>query len=273
AVLDWTGGQPFLTQKVCRLIGRSEGRPEMRPPGPQVWGDMSRGEGGIVEWVGEVVRERVLMNWEGQDDPEHLKTIRDRLLHSEAQQGRLLGLYQAVVEAGELAVVDGPDQMMLRLSGLVVKRDGVLRVYNRIYREVFDRAWVAGAIAVAGIAVPSSIDARRNLDTTKVEIAALQKEREALEKKRNKLLADVSLRDDELNYIVSEVQKKRWRKESTSMVDASAEVREADRAVKSVDTFNTSNIIVKYFYQTTDNVEQDIVATELKRKAFRLICK
>jgi hypothetical protein len=37
--------------------------------------------------------------------------------------------------------------MELRLSGLVVKQDGFLRVYNRIYESVFDDNWVEKELA------------------------------------------------------------------------------------------------------------------------------
>ena len=133
-ILAWTGGQPFLTQKLCALVKK-------RPP--QFWGDRAE-----EEFVAGVVREGITENWEGKDDPVHLKTIRGRVLEvGEAQAGRLLGLYQRVLEEGSLAADDSGEQMQLRLSGLVMKRDGRLWVFNRIYREVFDRPWVAAELA------------------------------------------------------------------------------------------------------------------------------
>ncbi|MDY7007044.1 MAG: AAA-like domain-containing protein, partial [Cyanobacteriota bacterium] len=80
-VLDWTGGQPFLTQKVCKLISNSA---EILPDGQE------------AEWVADVVKQRIIDNWQVHDDPEHLKTIRDRLLVNEKRASRLLGLYQQV---------------------------------------------------------------------------------------------------------------------------------------------------------------------------------
>jgi WD40 repeat protein len=132
AVLDWTGGQPFLTQKVCRLIRSAEDEIPTRSE---------------QEWVEELVRERIISHWESTDEPEHLKTIRDRLLRSERGAGRLLGLYQQILQQGEVAGDDTPEQMELRLSGLVVKRQGKLRVYNRIYEFVFNLSWVDKALA------------------------------------------------------------------------------------------------------------------------------
>ena len=160
AVLDWTGGQPFLTQKVCNLIGKS----------PECATDVYE-----AEWVGDLVRQKIIDNWQVHDDPEHLKTIRDRLLLNEKRASRLLGLYQQVLiplpyplergrsediafiergnpetekltlsKAGLGGIIadDSPDQMELRLTGLVVKHKGRLQVANRIYQEVFNLQWV-----------------------------------------------------------------------------------------------------------------------------------
>lgn len=53
-ILNWTGGQPFLTQKLCQLIASSETR-------------LSASNG-----VDRLVYSRVIENWEAQDEPEHL---------------------------------------------------------------------------------------------------------------------------------------------------------------------------------------------------------
>jgi hypothetical protein len=63
-VLAWTSGQPFLTQKLCKLI-RNASSPI--PPN------------GEAEWIENLVRTNIIDNWESQDEPEHLRTIRDRL--------------------------------------------------------------------------------------------------------------------------------------------------------------------------------------------------
>ena len=124
AILDWTGGQPFLTQKLCQWVQGAGTTPNSRE----------------TEWIAELVRTNLLENWEAQDNPEHLKTIRDRLLRHEEHAGRLLGLYQQILDSDEGVKANNSDeQMELRLSGLVVNRQGVLQVYNRIYATVFNR--------------------------------------------------------------------------------------------------------------------------------------
>ncbi|MGB3207866.1 MAG: AAA-like domain-containing protein, partial [Crinalium sp.] len=133
AVLNWSGGQPFLTQKLCDLILLTNSQPTV---------------GREIEWVADLVRSTVIEHWEAQDTPEHLKTIRDRILYSTGQRaGRLLGLYQQILQLEEVVADDSPEQMELRLSGLVFKRDSKLQVYNLIYAEVFNFKWVEEVLA------------------------------------------------------------------------------------------------------------------------------
>ncbi|MGK7902787.1 MAG: AAA-like domain-containing protein [Hormoscilla sp.] len=126
-VLAWTGGQPFLTQKLCDLLFNSP---------------FSIAAGSEAESIEQLVRSQVIDNWEARDPMAHLQTIRDRVLRNEQRAGRRLGLYQQILQQGEIAADDSAEQMELRLSGLVRKHSGKLRVYNRILREVFDQSWV-----------------------------------------------------------------------------------------------------------------------------------
>jgi signal transduction histidine kinase/ActR/RegA family two-component response regulator len=127
SVLDWTGGQPFLTQKVCNLILASDSSPE---------------DGQEALWVKELVQNKIVYNWENQDNPQHLRTIRDRILYSGQKTGRLLGLYQQIKQHGEVLGEDSSEQVNLRLTGLVVKQNNKLRVYNPIYAAVFNKDWL-----------------------------------------------------------------------------------------------------------------------------------
>jgi AAA-like domain len=125
-VLKWTNGQPFLTQKLCKLILVSNQSLSIK----------------------DLVRSRLIENWESQDDPQHLRTIRDRLLINEQRAGYLLGLYKQILQQPKgIPTDDSPDHMELRLTGLVVKRQGRLEVYNQIYRQVFGQGWVSKELA------------------------------------------------------------------------------------------------------------------------------
>ncbi len=164
-VLAWTGGQPFLTQKVCNLLIEehlvetrfiasssapfiaSSSAPFIASSSPPQE-SKNQQKSQIEQLVEAVVRKRIIENWEGQDEPEHLKTIRDRIMLSgEQRTGRLLGLCQQIMQQGEIVADDSDDQKVLRLTGLVVRRDGKLRIYNRIYAEVFQQEWCEKILA------------------------------------------------------------------------------------------------------------------------------
>jgi WD40 repeat protein len=130
-ILRWSGGQPFLTQKLCRLLHAQL----QAEPNPIATGQ----EAQVVE---SCIQTRILDNWEAQDEPEHLRTIRNRLLANEQRAGRLLGLYQHILQNDGVATDDSPEQMELRLTGLVSNHQGTLRVYNPVYAAVFSLAWV-----------------------------------------------------------------------------------------------------------------------------------
>jgi len=130
-ILRWTSGQPFLTQKLCRFIQSS---PYVIPLGDE------------ASWVEQLVQSRIIQNWETQDEPPHLKTIRDRLLRNEQWTIRLLGCYEKLLVHEELLADESFEQMELRLSGLVGEQDGKLGVYNRIYALIFDLNWVEEAL-------------------------------------------------------------------------------------------------------------------------------
>jgi WD40 repeat protein len=121
-ILDWTGGQPFLTQKLCKLVVEQA---NSRTPN-----------------IKRLVRQHIVEHWESQDNPPHLRTIRDRLLHDERQSGRLLGLYQKILQQGRAIPENSPEELELKLSGIIVDRNSKLQVYNSIYAEIFDREWI-----------------------------------------------------------------------------------------------------------------------------------
>ncbi|MGB5967877.1 MAG: AAA family ATPase [Spirulinaceae cyanobacterium] len=128
-ILAWTGGQPFLTQKLCKFIRNSS---DIIPINKE------------EEWVKDLVQTKVIRNWEFQDEPEHLKTIRDRLLNSEHQPRRLLEIYKQILSQGSIIAIGSPEESELLLSGLVSKQEGNLKVSNRIYKSIFNHSWIEG---------------------------------------------------------------------------------------------------------------------------------
>ncbi|KAM3102311.1 CHASE2 domain-containing protein [Phormidesmis sp. 146-12] len=142
-ILTWAGGQPFLTQKLCRLVGES--RP-LAGNSKRSTSEMDDLEIDDRQHIAKVVQQCILQSWEFQDEPEHLRTIRDRVLSNPERSTRLLGLYQQVLDS--TVPFDGSDeQIELLLSGLVSNQRGQLVVKNPIYRAVFHPDWVSQKLA------------------------------------------------------------------------------------------------------------------------------
>ncbi|MBW4565624.1 MAG: AAA-like domain-containing protein, partial [Mojavia pulchra JT2-VF2] len=126
-LLDWTGGQPFLTQKLCKLVSeKSESR--------------------RID-VEQLVQKYVIENWESQDEPEHLKTIWNRILSTKHYVVRILGIYQQLLQCNEVSADGSPEQIELQLTGLAIKHQSKLQVYNRIYVDIFNSGYVDKALS------------------------------------------------------------------------------------------------------------------------------
>ena len=120
-ILYWTGGQPFLTQRLCSLVVKENN------PTPD---------------IPELVHRQIIDNWETQDEQEHLRTIKNRIFSNEQRAGYLLELYRKVLKQGQVPLNNSAEERELQLSGLVVKRGNVLEVYNPIYARVFNESWI-----------------------------------------------------------------------------------------------------------------------------------
>jgi predicted ATPase/GAF domain-containing protein/tRNA A-37 threonylcarbamoyl transferase component Bud32 len=127
-VLFWTNGQPFLTQKICQMIRSfSASVPEKSEKA----------------WIENLIRTNIIEDWETQDEPEHLRTIRDRILKGERQATQVLELYRQILAQGQVRAVDSLDERELILSGLLIKEQSYLKIHNRIYEVIFNQSWIA----------------------------------------------------------------------------------------------------------------------------------
>ncbi|MBD2081161.1 AAA-like domain-containing protein [Leptolyngbya sp. FACHB-17] len=148
-ILRWTGGQPFLTQKFCEIVVREASEQSTEPGETVAISPLT-----LEYWF----QLRAIDNWEAQDRPEHLKTIRDRIVADQGRIGRLLELYQQILRSPKLDIdqnyplfqqrhqgieIDNSvEQIALLLSGLVKRSDGYLRVKNPVYEAVFNLSWI-----------------------------------------------------------------------------------------------------------------------------------
>ena len=122
-VLYWTGGHPYLTQRLCLMVAEDTTARGSR--------DVDRICAGI--FFSRRARE--------QDD--NLLFVRERMLRSEVDLAGLLTLYGQVRRRKRVADDErNPLVTILRLAGITRVEDGRLKVRNRIYQRVFDRGWV-----------------------------------------------------------------------------------------------------------------------------------
>jgi WD40 repeat protein len=139
-IFAWTGGHPYMTQRVCEdLIGTPRGRS-----------------------VDEVVRTRFLVR--GRIDDGNLqyaeKCFGDRHDSRRKHARRMLHLYSRLLDREAVPVDAGePVQLALQLTGMAAERDitsgtRVLIVRNRVFREVFDTAWVRSMEGERAMAEP-----------------------------------------------------------------------------------------------------------------------
>ena len=142
-ILYWTSGQPFLTQKICKLFQ------ELTTEKYHTVGLEKK-----IYLVDSIVQQKIIKNWESQDKPEHLRTIRDRVLRNSQASILRLSIYQEMLQI-ERARSNGATPKLSRLkcersrahldlilSGLVIEKNGYLSVHNKIYQTVFDLEWV-----------------------------------------------------------------------------------------------------------------------------------
>lgn len=134
AILNWTGGQPLLTQKLCQQVAW------LSLQGTAL--DLRLLPGTAEEWIEHIVQTKIMENWESQDNPEHLRTIRNRLLRNPQRIAQLLEIYQQILQQDGIINDNSSEQTELLLSGLVVKIRGKLQVKNRIYKTIFNQNWI-----------------------------------------------------------------------------------------------------------------------------------
>lgn len=131
-ILNWTGGQPFLTQVLCHLIATESQIPHNYS---------------LKEYVDWVVTDKIINNWKLQDRQSHLQEIENWFIRVKdsykPEKLKALGLYKRILNQYIVKFNEhDPVQWDLLISGLVTKDNGYLKVTNRIYEKVFTLNWI-----------------------------------------------------------------------------------------------------------------------------------
>jgi len=123
-ILRWTGGHPYLTLRLVRSL--------VETPPKEV------SEAAVADRVSTL-----FLGAQGESDS-NLQFVRDMLTRKAFDREAVLRTYRDIrrgvpVKDRELDQVSS----WLKLSGIVRRSDGMLRVRNAIYEQVFDERWTA----------------------------------------------------------------------------------------------------------------------------------
>jgi WD40 repeat protein len=122
-ILRWTGGHPYLTQRLCAYLAQ------------QRWNPIEQ------EQVEQAVA--TLFYGEQSEQDNNLQFVRDMLTRRSPDLRNTLATYRAIHRGDR--VRDDEQSLVkshLKLSGIVLRQNNLLRVRNRIYQEVFDQRWI-----------------------------------------------------------------------------------------------------------------------------------
>ena len=126
AILNWTDGHPYMTQRLCEAVINS------------------KDTGSEIARVDRIA-EQVFLSTGGSRDPN--LSYAEKRLEKNPMLASMLRIYSMLLDGQSVEHQrEDPVQTELRLAGLVARRlvDGrhVLKIRNRIFASVFDRAWL-----------------------------------------------------------------------------------------------------------------------------------
>ena len=124
-ILYWTGGHPYLTQRLCLAAAE---------------------HAGVINPAAiDRLCDAMFFSARARESDDNLLFVRERILRSEADRAALLDLYAQVRAHRRQRVRDddtNPLVSILRLAGITRIAEGYHYVRNRIYYRVFDREWI-----------------------------------------------------------------------------------------------------------------------------------
>ena len=135
-ILQWTGGQPFLTQVICDLVVR-EGKKDAS-----------------VSWkehIEKIVDRELFTKWTNLDLQSHFTEIENYFFRIEDSSNhdnlKALSDYRQILSTGAIEFAENENSHWdLLISGLAIKqrtRSGtLLKVTNPIYAKIFDNNWI-----------------------------------------------------------------------------------------------------------------------------------
>jgi hypothetical protein len=137
-VLHWTGGHPYLTQRLCRALQQGLTTQPIEPSAGVPTPPLLPNSRSV-----DLLAEKLFLSRQARDRDDNLIFVRERILRSEVDVAGLLYMYRRI-HNGQMVPDDETNQLVsvLRLSGITRGLNGYLQVRNRIYWRVFDGNWI-----------------------------------------------------------------------------------------------------------------------------------
>jgi tRNA A-37 threonylcarbamoyl transferase component Bud32 len=179
AVLEWTAGHPYLTQRLCELLS---GRPL---------------PDGSLEVIVESAAAEVLAAHRRGEEPA-LAYAERQISGTDAAALAARRLLRQLVRGERIAAADNDEaQRTLRRAGLVRTDGGTVQLRNRIFAKAFDEAWLHEKDSVRPIRAPLERWLERGRDRryllNRSELAAIllwAQERTDLSAEEQRLIAE-----------------------------------------------------------------------------------
>ena len=132
-IFYWTNGHPYLTQVLFKAVTSVEETPAL---------SAARGRGHGTPGEVDKLCHELFLSTRARNSEDNLAFVRNHLLKGDVDTTALLELYERILRGRRVA--DDPTYPLierLKLAGVARTEQGRLRVRNRIYRQVFNRAW------------------------------------------------------------------------------------------------------------------------------------
>ncbi|WP_281261342.1 AAA-like domain-containing protein [Chamaesiphon polymorphus] len=126
-IFDWTGGQPFLTQKLCQLASENSENNNIN--------------------ISTFVEDNILKNWGSKSYliKEHLQNISNYLLATDRGSDpiSLLIILGEILDNKSIKYnSQDTEHTQLKLSGIIKVDSGNIEIFNKLYFQVFNKSWI-----------------------------------------------------------------------------------------------------------------------------------
>ena len=160
----WTNNQPFLTQKSYQILQQKES---------------FIAQGQEAAKIEALIRKYIIDDWQTGIAQEHFRQLSSALLYDlNYSPISLLQTYRQIWQQLAVPSNGSLEQARLLEIGLIAQQDGLIKVANRIYREVFNHTWIDRQLAALNKSLTNQQSkATANSTTPQSDVVSRRRER------------------------------------------------------------------------------------------------